>query len=105
MVVLENVPCAFEQNMSYSFWMEYFVHATLLQLCLFATLWTVDRQARLFVGSSRQECWDGLLCPAPGDLSDPGIEPEAFMSLTLKSGSLPPVPPGKPQNSLQMSIK
>ena len=24
---------------------------------------------------SRQEYWNGLLCPLPGDLPDPGIEP------------------------------
>ena len=24
---------------------------------------------------SRQEYWSGLLCPPPGDLSNPGIEP------------------------------
>ena len=39
---------------------------------LFATLWTVAHQAHLSLGFSRQECWSGLLCPPPGDLSDPG---------------------------------
>ena len=27
------------------------------------------------MGFSRQEYWDGLPCPPPGDLSDPGIKP------------------------------
>ena len=27
------------------------------------------------MGFSRQEYWSGLLCPPPGDLPDPGIEP------------------------------
>ena len=27
---------------------------------------------------SRQEHWSGLLFPPPGDLPDPGIEPESF---------------------------
>ena len=27
------------------------------------------------MGFSRQKCWSGLLCPPPGDLPDPGIEP------------------------------
>ena len=32
------------------------------------------------MGFSRQEYWNGLPCPPPGDLPDPGIEP---VSLTL----------------------
>ena len=42
---------------------------------LFATLWTVARQAPLSMGFSRQEYWSGLLFPSPGDLANPGIEP------------------------------
>ena len=42
---------------------------------LFATLWTVARQAPLSMGFSRQEYWSGLPCPPPGDLPHPGIEP------------------------------
>ena len=41
---------------------------------LFATLWTVARQAPLSVGFSRQEYWSGLPFPSPGDLPNPGIE-------------------------------
>ena len=41
---------------------------------LFATLWTVARQAPLSMGFSRQEYWSGLPCPPPGDLSDPEIK-------------------------------
>ena len=40
---------------------------------LFETLWTVTRQAPLFMGVSRQEYWSGLPRPPPGDLPDPGI--------------------------------
>ena len=29
-------------------------------------------------GFSRQEHWSGLLCPSPGDLPDPGIEPTSL---------------------------
>ena len=43
---------------------------------LFATLWTVASQAPLSMGFSRQQHWNWLLCPPPGDLPDPGIEPE-----------------------------
>ena len=44
---------------------------------LYATLWTVARQALLSMGFSRQEYWRGLPCPPPGDLPDPGTEPES----------------------------
>ena len=37
---------------------------------LFATLWTIARQAPLSMGFSRQEYWSGLPCPYPGDLPD-----------------------------------
>ena len=43
---------------------------------LFATPWTVAYQASLFMGSSRQAYWSGLPFPSPGDLPDPGIEPD-----------------------------
>ena len=42
---------------------------------LFATPWTVARQAPLSMGFSRQEYWSGLPFPSPGDLPDPGMEP------------------------------
>ena len=42
---------------------------------LFATPWTVARQAPPTMGFSRQEYWSGLSFPSPGDLPDPGIEP------------------------------
>ena len=35
---------------------------------LFATPWTVGHHAPLSTGLSRQEYWNGLLCPLPGDL-------------------------------------
>ena len=47
---------------------------------LFATPWTVARQAPLSVGFSRQEYWSGLPCPLPGDPPDPGIKPESLKS-------------------------
>ena len=42
---------------------------------LFATPWTIARQAPLSTGFSRQEHWSALPCPRPGDLPDPWIEP------------------------------
>ena len=42
---------------------------------LFATLWTVDRQAPLSLGFPRQEYWSGLLSlPSLGNLPDPEIK-------------------------------
>ena len=38
------------------------------------------------MGFSRQEHWSGLLCPPPGDLPDPGIEPTTLMSPPLVGG-------------------
>ena len=37
-----------------------------------------------------------MLCPPPGDLPDPGIEPESLMSPALADGFLTTRPPGKP---------
>ena len=62
-----------------------------VQLC--ATLWTVDHQAPLYMGFSRQEERSGLPGPPLGDLPDPGITP---MSPALQVVSLPTKPPGKP---------
>ena len=53
---------------------------------LSATPWTVACQAPLSLGFSRQEYWSGLLCPPPGDFSDPGIEPASLVSPALKGG-------------------
>ena len=57
-----------------------------------ATPWTVDHQAPLSKGFSRQEYWRGLPFPSPGDLPDPGIKP-TFPALQVDS--LLPEPPGK----------
>ena len=32
---------------------------------------------------SRKEYWSGLLCPSPGDLANPGIEPTSLISPAL----------------------
>ena len=44
---------------------------------LSAALWIVAGQAPLSMGFSWQEYWSGLPFPSPGNLSDPGIEPES----------------------------
>ena len=46
-------------------------HVSCVQL--FATPWTVARQAPLSMGLSRQERWSGLPCPPPETLPRPGL--------------------------------
>ena len=46
----------------------------------------VAHQAPLSMGFSRQEYWDGLPCPPPGDLPETGIEPVSLKSPALARG-------------------
>ena len=55
---------------------------------LFETLWTVTRQAPLFMGFFRQDYWSGLPCLSPGNLPDPGIEPTSPVAPALQAHSL-----------------
>ena len=64
------------------------------------TPWTVALQAPLSMGFSRQVYWSPLPCAPPGDLPNPGIKPESLKSSALAVGSLPLVPPGKPETIL-----
>ena len=68
---------------------------------LFATPWTVDCQAPLTMGFSKQGYWSGLPFPSPGGLPNPGIEPR---SPALQAVSLPSEPPGKPVGWIQHRI-
>ena len=70
---------------------------------LFATPWTVARQAPLSLGFSRQEYWSGWPFPSPGDLPIPGIRPTSLTPPTLTGSSLPLTPPEKPYE-LQLII-
>jgi len=45
---------------------------------------------------SKQEYWNGLPFPTPGDLPNPGIKPASLASPELVGGFLTTVPPGKP---------
>ena len=47
-----------------------------------------------------QEYWSGLLCPPPGDLPNPGIEPT---SPALQADSLPAEPSGKPKYQIVLT--
>ena len=66
---------------------------SLTHVQLFAIPWTEAHKASLSMEFSRQEYWSGYSFPSPGDLPDPGIEPE---SLALQADSLPSEPPEKP---------
>ena len=56
------------------------------------TPWTLAHQAPLFMGFPRQEYWNGLPFPPPGDLPHPGTEHE---SAALAGGFFTSEPPGK----------
>ena len=77
---------------SYShFWISYnesMCAFSVMSSCL-RSPWTTAHQAPLCVGFSRQEYWSGLPFPPPGDLPDPGTEPESlespvYMSLKIR---------------------
>ena len=59
---------------------------------LFGNPWTIAYQPPPSIGFSRQEYWNGLPFPSPGDLPNPGIDPG---SLALQTDALPSEPPGK----------
>ena len=67
----------------------------------FATRWTVNPQAPLSMGFPRRKYWIGLSFPSPGDLSDPGIEPQ---SPALVGRFFTTEPPGKPHNNVHTLI-
>ena len=46
----------------------------------------VAYQAPLSRGFYKQDCWNGLSLPSPGDLSDPGTEPTSLTSPALAGG-------------------
>ena len=60
---------------------------------LFATPWTVARQAPLSVEFSHQEYQSGLPFPTPGDLPNPGI---ILVSPILAGEFFSTAPPGRP---------
>ena len=63
----------------------------------FATPWTLDHQAPLSMGFTRQEYWSWLPFPSPGDLPDQGIAP---VSPAVTGRFFTTEPPGKPKEEL-----
>ena len=52
--------------------------STHAQSHLFAVAWTKEPDWLQSMGFSRQENWNGLSFPTPGDVPDPDIEPHAW---------------------------
>ena len=67
---------------------------SLSRVRLFAIPWTVAYQAPPSMGFFRQEDWNWLPFPSPGDLPDPRIK---LRSPTLQADTLTSEPLGKPQ--------
>ena len=65
---------------------------------LFASPWTVTCQALLSMGFSKQEYWNGLPCPLPGDFPDPEIKPAFSVAPALQADSLLLSHRGKPKS-------
>ena len=65
------------------------------------TPWTVAHQAPLSLEFSRQKFWNGFPFPAPGDLSDPGME---CMSPALASRFFTTASHGNPMDMFLTSI-
>ena len=56
---------------------------------LFATSWTIARQAPLSMGFSRHEYWSGRPFPSPGDLPNSGTEPASLHLLHWQAQFFP----------------
>ena len=63
---------------------------------LFATLWTIARQAPLSMGFSRQDTGVGCHALLQGIFLNQGWNPSLLCLLRWQAGSLPLAPPGKP---------
>ena len=55
------------------------------------------------MGFSRQEYWSELSFPPPGDLPNPGIEPESMFPI-LAGGFLTTSEPGKPSSDTALNF-
>ena len=68
----------------------------------FASPYTTVHQTPLSMGFPRQEYWNGLPFPSPGDLPDPGIE---LQSPALQADSIPSEPLGKLESQERRGAK
>ena len=91
MCITESLCCTSESNILQI----YYVLSCFSYVQFCVAPWTVACKACLSKGFSRQEYWNGLPCPPPRALPNPGIE---YMSLSLLhwlTGYLPLAPHGK----------
>ena len=84
----------FEQCLSYC---SRIAQCVLSCVRFFAIPGTVARQAPPSMGFPRQEYWGGLPFSSPGDLTNPGTEPESPESPALAGGFFTVEPLGKPK--------
>ena len=63
-------------------------------------LWIVAHQAPLSMAFFRQKYWSALPFPPPGDLPNPGMEPESPVAAALAGEFFTTEPPGKPKMSI-----
>ena len=84
------------ESLTWRFFLHVFVLRRSVMSDSFATPWTVVHQAPLSVEFSRQEYWNGLPFPPPGDLPDPEIKLTFPRSPALTGRFLTTVPPGTP---------
>ena len=71
---------------------------------LFLIPWIVAHQVLLSMEFSRQEYWNSLPFPTPGDLSDPGIKPGSLAFPALGGRFFTTAPPGKPRKMIVCSV-
>ena len=75
--------------------MSYVCAQLLSHVQLFANPETVPHQAPFSMEFSRQDCWNGLPFPTPGDLLNPGIKLMSLASPALASRFFTRVLPAK----------
>ena len=81
------------------------VHAHLLGcVWLFVAPWTIAHQAPRSMGFPGKNTGVELPFPPPGDLPNPGIEPESPASHALAGGFLTTQPPGKPKFGVDTAL-
>ena len=85
-LICYQVPIAFSLSLSLSLSLFFSLSLLLSTVWLFVTLWTTAQQAPLSIEFSRQEYWNRLPFPFPGDIPDPGIEFSYPVSPSLQAG-------------------
>ena len=68
-------------------------HTHSSRVLLFAAPKTIARQAPLSMEFSRQEYWNGLPFPSPGNLPNPDIKPTSPAAPALEGGVFTTAPP------------